>query len=166
MYWLNEMYIMTKKFDMEKKTIDSGDGRVTELSLPSDWNKQHIKTYCDGMRGRQISDEIKNQVTLPWIGPIHQDHEYDSRSQSWWLKGKIGSILTKTRDNPSGPLCAEENEDITHFLECKEYPGNIITEIIETDIQHRHIWSWIFHFDRQHDIRVKVSQWIHNRWKT
>ncbi len=166
-FWLNELYVMAAHFGMEK-VEETEEERKTELRLPNDWNKQHIKTYIEGMRIRRLYDVIKDQTTLQWLGPIHQDHEYDSRSQSWWLKGKIGSIRTNTRDNQLGkcPLCLVDNEDVIHFLECNAYPEKIVTEIIDIDIQNRHIWPWLFHYDRQYDIRVKLSQWIHNRWKT
>ncbi len=158
---------MAEHFGMEK-VEETGDERTTELCLPVNWNKQHIKTYMEGLRIRRLNDDIKDQTSLSWLGPIHQDHEYDSRSQSWWLKGKIGSIRTKTRDNHLGkcPLCSADNETVTHFLECNAYPEKAVTEIINIDIQNIHIWPWLFHFDRHYDIRVKLSQWIHNRWKT
>ncbi|MCP4978510.1 MAG: reverse transcriptase family protein [Maribacter sp.] len=166
-YWLNELYVMANHFGMEK-VEETEDERKTELRLPNDWNKQHIKTYTEGMRIRRLTEDMKDQTSLQWLGPIHQDHEYDSRSQSWWLKGKIGSIRTKTRDNHLGkcPLCFADNEDVTHFLECNAYPEKPVTEIIDIDVQNRHIWPWLFHFDRHYDIRVKLSQWIQNRWKT
>ncbi len=31
---------------------------------------------------------------------------------------------------------------------------------------HDHIWEWALSFDRVFDIRVKISHWIHSRWKS
>ncbi len=63
-------------------------------------------------------------------------------------------------------MCSAENEDMMHFLTCHKYIEKSITETINVDTDHDHIWEWVLHSDRVFDIRVKISHWIHSRWKS
>ncbi len=42
---------MAKQFEPEK-VQETEEGRITELRLPTGWNKQHIKTYSEGLHIR------------------------------------------------------------------------------------------------------------------
>ncbi len=56
--------------------------------------------------------------SLQWLGPVKQDHMHDSRTQSWWLKAKLGGIRLIARDNPSAKciMCGADNRKHTAFL--------------------------------------------------
>ncbi len=105
--------------------------------------------------------------SIQWLGPVKQDHMYDSRTQSWWLKAKLGGIRLTERDNPSGKciMCGDDNENILHFYQCESYPGQKITDVIHINNEIQDNWTWLLHTDRQIDIRMQVSHWIHSRWK-
>ncbi len=170
-FWLNELYALAKETAKEtglEKVEHLETGIQTSITLPVGWNKHHLKTFFEGERIRKLTTEIEGHSTLKWLGRIHQDHDYDNRSQSWWLKAKMGSVRTQSRDNPTGTciMCSADNEDMIHMLTCDKYPEKSITEIINVDTDHDHIWNWTLHFDRVFDIRVKISHWIRSRWKS
>ncbi len=135
--------------------------------LPKGWNTHHVSAFCEWKRLKLLQDEIKGHNTLRWLGNISQDHNYDTRTQLWWLKAKVGSIRTKNRNDPLNKciLCGAENETPKHMLECNKYPGKSIYDIIHIEPIIQDIWRWIFHSDRHNLDRMRISHWIHNRWK-
>ncbi len=153
-YWRNELLVLS---------LEMG------IHIPRGWTKQTIKSYFECKRRDDLKAEIRRHETLNWVGPVHQDHAYDNRTQSWWLKAKLGSIRMKSRYNPNPKciMCQAENEDMMHMLNCNKYPNNFITENLQIIIpQVDDIWQWLLHSDRPYNVRMKISQWIHSRWKT
>ncbi len=53
---------------------------------------------------------------------------------------------------------------MVHMLNCKKYPNNFIAVPI-TIPQVDNIWQWLLHSDMSYKVRMKVSQWIHSRWR-
>ncbi len=150
-YWRNEIQVLSQELGP---------------AIPRGWTKSQIKSYFEWKRYTDTRDQIQNQTTLEFLGPVHQDHAYDNRTQNWWLKAKIGSIRMKSRNNPFPKciMCQVDNEDAKHMLNCNNYPNKFITDLIQIP-QVGDIWQWLLHFDRSYKVRMVTSQWIHSRWR-
>ncbi len=151
-FWLNDITICAKNL---------------KIDLPRGWEKHHVTAFFEWKRRKLLQTEIASHDTLCWLGDISQDHNYDNRTQLWWLKAKIGSIRTKNRIDPLNKciLCGAENETVKHMLHCDRYLGKSIYDTIHIEPTIQHIWRWIFHSDRHNLDRMRISHWIHNRWK-
>ncbi len=152
-YWRNELQVLS---------LELG------TPIPRGWTKQNIKSFFEWKRCSDIKKQIPKHSTLGLLGPVHQDHAYDNRTQVWWMKAKIGSIRLQTRNNPYPKciMCQADNEDMMHMLVCDKYPNTLITDIITIPQSRAYDkWQWLLHFDRSYKVRMKVSQWIHSRWK-
>ncbi len=150
-YWRNELQVLSQELGPE---------------IPLRWTKAQTKSYFEWKRYTETRDQILNQTTLEFLGPVHQDHAYDNRTQNWWLKAKIGSIRLKTRNNPfpKCKMCQVDNEDTKHMLNCDRYPNKFITDLIQIPPVDD-IWQWLLHYDRSYKVRMVTSQWIHSRWR-
>ncbi len=106
-----------------------------DIQLLKGWNKHHVTAFFEWKRLKLLQKEIETHNTLCWLGDIRQDHNYDNRTQLWWLKAKIGSIRTKNRIDPLNKciLCGTENETPKHMLECDKYPGKSIYDTIHIE---------------------------------
>ncbi len=156
-FWLNELYNLAITAQIDLQQI----GRLM-------WKSCDFKIFFEAKMNTELLAEIETHTTLNLLGPIHRDHNYDSKTQSWWLKAKLGSIRLQSKDNPEAIccMCGEHNENMLHMFTCVQYPQCCITDIIETLPELPVRWDWVFHFDRSSDIRAKTSRWIHSRWRT
>ncbi len=157
-YWLSGVQLHAEDMNME---------------LPNGWRNQHVKLFITGKWNRHVNREVlKHQTeehkTLKLLGPLQQDHQYNSTTQSWWMKMRLGSIrlnMKRTNADPICPICNINNDTTEHMMSCNQYPAETVQERLNEPLPQDKWLNWIFHPDRTAIQRSRVSQWIHNRWK-
>ncbi len=156
-YWLSGVQLQAKDMKMD---------------LPNGWRNQDVKIFINGTWNKHVAYEVKKHQTeehntLRFLGPLQQDHQYNSITQSWWMKMRLGSIRLKTRPNANHicPICNIANDTTDHMMACTRYPAETVQERLNEPLPQDRWLNWIFHPDRTAIQRSRVSQWIHNRWK-
>ncbi len=150
-YWLAGMQTMAEKMGMV---------------LPSNWKSQYVKPYIQWKRDNDIRETVPQQSTLLWIGPLQQDHMYNSSTQLWWMKMRIGSVRLNIRSAPDRKclICNICDDTPEHMMQCDGYPAETLQAMLGYTLPEENGLNWLLHPDRSDTVRSQTSRWIKARW--
>ncbi len=150
-YWLAGVQIMAEKMDMV---------------LPTNWRNQYVKPFIQWKRDTEIREEVPQHSTLSLLGPLQQDHNYNSATQLWWMKMRIGSVRLKIRSTPNQKciICNVCDDTPEHMMQCGDYPSESLQVMLGQTLPEVNGLNWLFHPDRSDAVRCRTSRWIKARW--
>ncbi len=159
-YWLAGMQNMAKSMWYDPTDKDK------RMSLPVNWTVHHVKAFIKWKRDTEIRENTPTHTTLKYLGPQQQDHQYNSHTQLWWMKMRIGSIRLKVRSiqNQKCVMCNICDDTTEHMMHCEYYQSGSIQAMLGYTLPVDNGLQWLFHPDRSDAIRRSTSQWIKGRW--
>ncbi len=125
-YWLAGMQNMAKT--MWYDLADKNKG----MSLPINWRNHHAKSFIKWNRDTEIRETIPTRSTLTYLVPQIQDHQYNSHTQLWWMKMRLGSIRLKVRSvqDQKCVMCNIRDDTTEHMMHCDQYRAESIEAML------------------------------------
>ncbi len=159
-YWLAGVQNMAKSMWYDPRDKDMG------MSLPTTWRNHHVKSFIKWKRDTEIRENILKHTALQYLGPQVQDHQYNSHTQAWWMKMRLGSIRMKVRSTPDHKcvMCNICDDTTEHMMQCGDYQSETIQTMLGHTLPEVDGLQWLFHPDRSEAVRSGTSRWIKARW--